>query len=269
MGNLLSTVAYGFGINAAAFCVAAPLQTEKFYDLTGSLTYIFLTLQSLSQRSEPVLRNKVNSALVCLWAARLGSFLFMRIMKDGKDRRFDKVKTNPRVFFTYWMIQGLWCVLTALPVQIINSQEPESDPKGSEVLGAKDFAGWALWIVGFLLQVTADRQKSAFREIPANKSRFITTGVWSWCRFPNYFGEMSMWAGLWLSSSSQMAGLQYLSILCPIFNIFLLTRVSGIPLLDKHAKKTWGSDPVWQEYMRRTNVLFPNPFAVPVNLKSN
>merc|ERR1712070_978880 len=118
------------------------------------------TLQSLSKRSQPLLRNKVNSLLVITWATRLGSFLFKRVLKDGKDRRFDKVKTKPSTFFIYWMIQGLWCTLTALPVQIINSQDADSEPGSATDITTLDMLGWSLWLGGFILQVTADNQKS-------------------------------------------------------------------------------------------------------------
>jgi len=257
---LLSIVRDGFLVQVAAWAIAAPLQTERFYDLTGSCTFLYLVSKSLMLNKDNLLtRNYVNSSMVYVWAMRLGSFLVQRIMHDGSDRRFDKVKTRPGKFLVYWLMQGLWCVLTALPVYLINTKSDA--PAGAEHSTTQDFLGWGLWLSGFVLQVTADRQKSAFRSKPGNKESFITSGVWSWCQHPNYFGEMCMWVGLFASSSAQMEGVEYATVACPLFNIFLLRFVSGVPLLQHHAKKKWGDDPMWQAYHKHTNLLLPNPFS--------
>jgi len=264
--EILQLVRDGFAINLVGWGVAASLETEKFYDLTGSLTFIVLVTTSLARKQgKKLLRNYVNSALVLIWASRLGSFLFARVLRDGKDRRFDNVKTKPRLFLVYWLMQGLWTVITSLPVNIINSKK--TDPEKAEAITIRDRFGWALWIAGFLLEVTADRQKTRFRSIAENKGKFITTGVWSWSRHPNYAGEIMLWTGLWISSSSQMRGIDHLSIICPIFNIWLLTRVSGIPLLEKHAEEVWGNDPLYREYVKATPILIPNPFLSTKKIK--
>lgn len=191
MNSLLKIASIGFAIQVAGFSVSMPLQTEKLFDVTGSLTYLILIIKSRLMKAKPVLRNDVNSALVVVWALRLGSFLTRRILMDGKDKRFDKVKTVPKRFFFYWMIQGLWCVLTAMPVYILNTKT--NDPEEAEYTSARDIFGWSLWAIGFLLQVTADNQKRRFRADPKNKDKFITTGVWAMCQHPNYAGEIAMW----------------------------------------------------------------------------
>jgi steroid 5-alpha reductase family enzyme len=257
----------GLGLQVVAWCLAAPLQTERFYDLTGSLTFMWLTLSSLAGKARPTTRNYVNSALVVTWAARLGSFLVARIQRDGGvDRRFDKVREQPLRFLVFWLIQGVWTVLTALPVYVINTQR--QDPEGAERVTLRDVLGWSLWLAGFALQVTADRQKSVFRAEPANRHRFITTGVWAWCQHPNYAGEIAMWSSLWLACSSQLEGLALLTVCCPLFNYYLLRHVSGVPLLRKLAERSWGKDPLWLEYVAKTNLLVPNPLAQPVGAKA-
>ncbi|GBG33571.1 3-oxo-5-alpha-steroid 4-dehydrogenase 1 [Hondaea fermentalgiana] len=261
---LAAVVRDGFGIQVAAWAVAATLQTERFYDATGAATFWWLTIRSLLARKDKLLRNWVNSGLVLLWSGRLGSFLVRRILKDGKDRRFDKVRTKPAAFLVYWVMQGLWTVVTGLPVYLINAKRSE-DPEGAREITALDLVGWTCWILGFALQVTADSQKHAFRADPANKDSFITTGVWAWSQHPNYFGEMAMWVGVWISSASQMQGLEYATVLCPLFNVCLLRFVSGVPLLQRHARQKWGDDPVWQRYHARTPLLLPNPTLSPVS----
>mmetsp|Transcript_24101 Transcript_24101/g.42578 ORF Transcript_24101/g.42578 Transcript_24101/m.42578 type:complete len:269 (-) Transcript_24101:74-880(-) len=261
--SLSAVVRDGFGIQVIAWAVAAALQTEKFYDMVGTSTFAFLSLRSFLSKKNPLTRNYVNTGIIVSWAARLGSFLVDRVHRDGGDRRFDQVKTKPAKFLFYWLMQGLWCVATGLPVYLINTKS--ENPEGSEEITARDIAGWSLWLAGFVLQVTADRQKRIFRK--ENPGMFITTGVWAWSQHPNYFGEMLMWGSLWLSSSAQMTGVELATVLCPMFNFILLRYVSGVPILQYHAKKRWGDNPLFQAYMAQTNLLFPNPFASPVRVK--
>eukprot|EP00128_Syssomonas_multiformis_P006237 Colp12_sorted_trinity150504_noHs@750 len=189
--------------------------------------------------------------MVLLWAFRLGSFLFTRILKDGRDTRFEKIKPNPVRFLVAWTIQGLWVFLTALPVYIVDTSA--NNPE----LSAIDYAGWAIWVVGWLFEVVADRQKSAFRADPKNKNKFITTGLWSISRHPNYFGEIVLWWGIFIAATPVLQGFQYLAILSPLFVMFLLNRVSGVPLLEKKADKEWGDNPEYKAYKQRTPVLIP------------
>lgn len=192
MTPLAAVVRDGFAIQLVAWAVAAPLRTEKFYDAVGSSTFMWLVYRSLTSHSSQSLRSKVNSGFVFLWAARLGSFLFSRILKDGKDRRFDDVKTRPLKFLMFWLIQGLWCVLTSMPVHIINTNRADSDGEEPPPVGARDLVGWALWVCGFLAQTTADAQKTAFRSVADNHGKFITSGLWSVVQHPNYGGEIAM-----------------------------------------------------------------------------
>eukprot|EP00746_Dinoflagellata_sp_MGD_P134943 gnl/MRDRNA2_/MRDRNA2_68836_c0_seq1.p1 gnl/MRDRNA2_/MRDRNA2_68836_c0~~gnl/MRDRNA2_/MRDRNA2_68836_c0_seq1.p1 ORF type:complete len:275 (-),score=29.43 gnl/MRDRNA2_/MRDRNA2_68836_c0_seq1:24-848(-) len=253
-------------IQMACFVVAAALQTEKFYDLSGSATYILCVLLSLRKATMSAApRAFVNSSLVLTWAARLGCFLFWRILKDGSDRRFDHVKDKPRLFIIFWLVQALWIFLTALPVYLVNAkascikkddEEPGCDPN----LSWRDYLGWSLWVTGFVIQSVADFQKSRFRANPENREKWIDEGLWHYSQHPNYFGEMSMWWGIFLSSSQSLRGLENASIISPLFVTFLLTQVSGIPMLRKANMKRWGDLPEYAEYLRTTPLLIPLPF---------
>lgn len=107
MGNTLVKAAVtDFAIQWSCFVIAALLKTEKFYDLAGSATFILLALQSLTRNGRFFPQQVIQSGLVSTWAARLGIFLFLRVLKDGHDRRFNRVRDNPRRFFMYWTIQG-------------------------------------------------------------------------------------------------------------------------------------------------------------------
>ena len=189
--------------------------------------------------------------MVMAWACRLGMFLFARVLQDGKDSRFDVIKQVPRRFFTAWTIQGFWVFITLLPTLLLNDN-PRDKP-----LGAQDWIGWSLWAIGMGLEMLADYQKSAFKRLPENQGKFITTGLWSISRHPNYFGEMMLWAGLYITASSVFRGYEYVSVLSPVFVCLLITKLSGVPMLEKSGLKRWGHLPEYQEYLRSTPVLVP------------
>ncbi|XP_033127225.1 uncharacterized protein LOC117124981 [Anneissia japonica] len=252
MNNILTRSALlDFGIQCGLFAIAAVLKTEKFYDLAGSGTFIFLALQSLRWGGHYYLRQKIQTGLVAAWGCRLGLYLFSRVMAAGQDRRFNKVRDNPKVFFFYWTVQAVWVFATLLPTLILNAESKD------QVIGIRDYVGWGMWVVGFLMETVADRQKSVFRADPENAGNFITSGLWSICRHPNYFGEILLWTGLFISSSSVMSGRQYISALSPMFVWFLLSRVSGVPILERQGMRKWGNDPRYLEYVKKVPVLFP------------
>ena len=108
-------------------------------------------------------------------------------------------------------------------------------------------------------EVVADTQKSAFKADPANAGRFITTGLWSWSRHPNYFGEITLWTGMAVLALPVLSGWNWVALISPVFVFVLLTRISGIPMLEHRARKRWGDDPAFQAYTANTSVLVPLP----------
>ena len=251
---VFNAVFLAFAIQWIAFIPAYIFQTEKFYDLTGSLTYLSVIWYSLAVSSDQFANlNVANIAivlLISLWAIRLGSFLFMRIHHDGEDKRFRSIKPSASQFFMTWTLQGLWvslcsmCALTAI-----------SSNTGI-VTNAFFYIGLALFILGFSIEVMADMEKSAFKAIQDNKDKFITTGLWARSRHPNYFGEIVLWTGIAVMSFSSLQGLQYLTLISPIFTYLLLVYVSGVRMLEARGDLKWGDDPEYQEYKKRTPVLF-------------
>lgn len=243
-------LAVSVGVQWVGWAGAAYLQTEKFYDLVGSGTFLLVARLSYA-RSAGTLRQKVVSLLIMVWACRLGTFLFHRVMKVGEDKRFDSAKHDPAKFFTFWTIQGLWVFITLIPAIALNTCTR------NPVLGVRDFLGVGLWTGGFLMEVVADLQKSVFKSDPENKGKFIQSGLWGVSRHPNYFGEITLWAGVFLTCSSVFRGPQYLAVLSPVMVALLITQLSGIPLLEAAGEKRWGSDPEYQRYVRDTPVLVP------------
>ncbi|KAJ7372043.1 hypothetical protein OS493_021471 [Desmophyllum pertusum] len=254
---LLTAAALDFGIQWALWAVASILQTEQLYgplyDLAGSSTFIFLILQTLRWQKKVLnLRQLVQSGCVTLWGLRLGLFLLYRIIQVGRDRRFDKVRGNPRLFLIWWTVQGLWVWMTLLPTLILNTSAKD------EKLTWKDYMGWSLWLIGFILEVVADHQKSQFRADPANKGKWIASGLWSLCQHPNYLGEIMLWSSLFLPASSVMSGHQYWSVISPMFVAYMLTRLSGIPILERQGLKRWGHLTEYHKYRGNTAVLIPH-----------
>ena len=243
-----------FAVNWLAFVPAALFQSDRFYDTTGALTYLTVIAAACAASWPLDPRSAIVAGMVAVWTVRLGSFLFTRIhAAGGTDVRFAKIKVNPPRFLVAWTLQALWVIFTASAALVIITA-PEPAP-----LDGFFWAGAALWVIGFAFEVIADEQKRRFRADPANHGTFITTGLWAWSQHPNYFGEITLWAGILVIAIPQLAGWNWLVVLSPLFVALLLTRVSGINLLDAIAKKRWGDDPAWQAYVARTPVLLPRP----------
>lgn len=242
-----------FAINWLVFVPSALAQTEHFYDLTGGITYITVTAVAVYFAEPLDLRATLVAAMVMVWSVRLASFLFLRISKAGKDSRFDVIKTRPLRFLLAWTLQGLWVLLTAataLAVITGGVREP---------LGFIGIAGIAIWAVGMLIEIVADRQKSAFKAEPANDGLFIRSGLWAWSRHPNYFGEILLWTGMAIVAVPVLQGWQWATLISPVFVAFLLTRVSGVPMLEEAADERWGGLDEYERYKRSTPVLIPRP----------
>jgi steroid 5-alpha reductase family enzyme len=245
------SVGIAFLIQWLAFIPAYLMQTEKFFDLTGSLTYISVTIIAVIFSKGADVRSILLAALVVIWAIRLGTFLFGRIRKAGKDDRFDEIKPSFFRFLNVWTIQGLWVTFTmaAALVAITTSARKELDVFA--------IVGFLVWAFGFAIEVIADSQKSRFSANPENKGKFIQTGLWSRSRHPNYFGEIVLWVGVAIIALPVLQGWQWVALISPLFVTLLLTRVSGVPLLENKADKKWGGQEDYESYKKKTPVLIP------------
>jgi len=242
-----------YGINWLVFIPSNQRKTEHYFDLTGSITYVSVVIVALLLSDNLDARALIVGGMVIVWAARLGSFLFRRVRRDGRDGRFDEIKVDPLRFFMTWTLQGLWVLLTlAAALAIITSVERKT-------IGAVGIIGIAIWLAGFAIEVVADRQKSAFKQNPNNKGRFISTGLWAWSRHPNYFGEIVLWIGVAVMAVPILSGWRWVTLISPIFVILLLTKVSGIPMLEKRGADRWGDEADYRRYVENTPVLVMRP----------
>jgi steroid 5-alpha reductase family enzyme len=246
-------IGIAFVIQWLVFIPSYLLQTESFYDLTGSITYVSVTIIAVLLSPEVDGRSILLLGLVIIWAVRLGTFLFRRIRKAGKDARFDELKTSFPRFLLTWTLQGLWVSLTlSAALAAITS----TTRKGLDIFA---LIGFLVWVLGFAFEVAADTQKSRFRADPANKGKFIQSGVWAWSRHPNYFGEIVLWIGVAIIALPILRGWQWVTLISPVFVTLLLTRVSGLPMLEKRADEKWGGQDDYEAYKERTPVLIPRP----------
>lgn len=249
--------AIALAINWLAFVPAAITKSERFYDLTGTLTYLavtaFVVATTYRARGLTII-DLVTASLVVVWALRLGSFLVVRIRRAGKDARFDEMKTRPARFFVAWTLQGLWVFLTMLAAIAVLTRH-EAQPMISPAV----VVGWCVFVIGFAIEIVADRQKSAFSRRAENAGRFIESGLWAWSRHPNYAGEILLWTGMCVSAVEVMHGPLVVIVLSPLFVFVLLRFVSGVPLLEARADAKWGEDPAYRAYKERTPLLVLRP----------
>ena len=248
--SVMNAILFAFIIQWILFIPAYLFQTEKFFDISGSFTYIFVITYTLclSYNSSGInYGNILLSSFIIIWAIRLGSFLFFRIKKDGEDKRFRSIKPSPTRFFMTWSLQGMWvsicsaCALAGIANGII--------------LNSLFYFGASIFVLGFIVEVIADNQKTKFRKDPANKDKFIDSGLWSYSRHPNYLGEITLWLGVSIMSLSSLTGWQLITLISPVFTYILLVYISGVRILEERGKKKWGHLDSYKDYVKKTPTL--------------
>jgi steroid 5-alpha reductase family enzyme len=250
--SVLLSLAIAFGVNAAFFLIAALRKTDVVTDLSYSLSFAVLAL-ALPFTGARTTVQLVASLLVLVWAARLGLYLFRRILRMKVDHRFDQMRDEPLRFARFWLLQTLAVVVVMLPVSYLLGR-PDAPGFGPWLI-----AGTALWLVGLAIETVADAQKSSFKERNSGPEPFITSGIWKYSRHPNYLGEILVWWALFLFAVPVLHGAAYAVVLGPLFITALLLFVSGIPLLERSADDKHGDNPAYREYKRRTSILVPLP----------
>ena len=241
----------GFILHWLIFIPSYIYQTEHYFDLIGSISYISIVLFTFLALNNLDVRSILIGLLILVWAVRLGSFLFIRVKRDGKDNRFTVMKTKFWWFLFTWTIGGLWVFIT-MAAGLAAMTSAKVVPLGWFAL-----IGIFLWLEGFLVEVVADHQKTRFRSKKENQGRFINEGLWSFSRHPNYYGEITLWLGIAFIAFPVLQGWQKLTLISPIFVYILLTRISGITMLERRADKKWRDDPEYQRYKETTSSLIP------------
>ena len=241
----------GFILHWLIFIPSYIYQTEHYFDLIGSISYISIVLFTFLALNNLDIRSVLIGLFIMVWAVRLGSFLFKRVKRDGKDNRFTVMKTKFWWFLFTWTLGGLWVFIT-MAAGLAAMTSAKVIPLGWYAL-----IGIVLWLEGFIVEVVADHQKTRFRSKKENRDKFINEGLWSLSRHPNYYGEITLWFGIAFIAFPVLQGWQLLTLISPIFVYILLTRISGVTMLERRADKKWGDDPEYQLYKETTSSLIP------------
>lgn len=253
---LLVCLAVTVVMQCSFFAVAFLCQIDKVTDLAGTLNFLTLAALSLVVQDVYATRSIVVTVLVAVWALRLGAHLLSRVLKRGKDARFDKMRSNCISFFGFWVFQIVWVFVVSLPVMLVNSSDAAQQMRSFGQ--AQDIVGVALWAIGFAVEWAADATKEAFYNDKTNRDKLLCSGVWKYSRHPNYFGEILCWIGLTVVASVTFTGSQqwfYVSVLSPVLTFVLLMFVSGIPMAEDRYDARFGLQPLYLDYKQSTSPL--------------
>lgn len=246
--QLLILLGISLLINVAMFIVAYKQQTDKLTDISYAVSFIALAIYGLATQGSSDLK-LILVAMVTLWGLRLGSYLLIRIRKIGRDKRFDGIRNDFLKFGKFWIGQGLAVWIILLPVLLV---ELNDEP----LIEMASLFGIIVWGAGLIIETVADQQKFAFINKPANKGKWIDSGIWRYSRHPNYLGEILVWLGVYITALPALTAAQAgIGILSPLFIMALLLFVSGIPPLEKQADERWGDNPKYHDYKARTSLL--------------
>jgi steroid 5-alpha reductase family enzyme len=234
------------------FIVAQLKARNDTADIAWGLGFIVAAAVSLLTVGIYPQRGLLVSALVLVWGLRLSVHIHARNRGRGEDRRYRAWREEwgrwfvLRSFLQVFILQGVLLVVVASPVIYANGSV-------SPPLGWLDLTGGLVWLIGFGFEALGDWQLLRFLRDPANKGRLMTTGLWRYTRHPNYFGEVTLWWGLWLIVLSVPGG--WLTIIGPLTITGLILKVSGIPMLEKG----YAGRADFAAYQRRTSAFFPLP----------
>ena len=251
----MKAMCISFLIHGVLFIPSYLFQTEKFYDLTGSVTYVttlgYVVYEAYQLTGGLDIRALIIAACIMIWTLRLGSFLFWRVLKDGEDKRFRSILPSFTQLLMTWALSAAWVFIQSLSALVAITALTRVE------FGVLGYIGLALWVFGFLFEVLADHQKTKFKANPANQGKFINEGLWAKSRHPNYFGEIILWLGISVMSVSVMSGMQYVSLISPVFSFMLIYYVSGVRMLEARSDKKWGNSAEYKDYKKNVPILVP------------
>jgi len=230
------------------FLLAQALKDNSIVDIGWGIGFIVLSVALLFKSETINQRQLLLFALVFMWGIRLSAHIFLRNHGKPEDFRYANWRKEwgkyvvIRSFLQVFMLQGFFMFIIALPIMMVKIAEPSG-------LHWVDYIGLIVWLIGFYFEAIGDYQMTQFKKNPENKGKFITTGLWKFTRHPNYFGECMMWWGIFVISIP--AGNVFVSVISPLILTWLLTKVSGVPMLEKK----YEGNKAFEEYAKKTNAF--------------
>jgi steroid 5-alpha reductase family enzyme len=258
MMDIGAHLAFNAGMMAAIFVglwlISLAIRDVSFIDSWWALGLGVLALAAFLETPAHSDRQRLLVSLVAVWSLRLGLYLLWRWRKNGPDPRYVKIiahakSARGRSFATtagvqIFAFQAVLQFIVSLPAQI-------GQWDGDDTIGTLTIVGAVVAVFGFLFETIGDAQLAAFKSDPANKGKVLDRGLWRYTRHPNYFGEAMFWWGIFLIAAQTRLGLYTLP--APILVTVLLTRVSGVPMLEKAMQKK----PDHAAYAARTSGFIP------------
>jgi steroid 5-alpha reductase family enzyme len=249
------------GLGAAAayvtivWLVSLALRNASIIDIFWGPGFIVLGMTYLLASDDGFeARQSIVLALVTAWGLRLAMHLFNRNAGHGEDYRYESMRRRAggafwwRSYFTVFLLQGaLMWVISAPLLAAIHSDEPDN-------IFVTDVVGACVWGFGFAFEAVGDLQLQRFKADPANKGKVMDRGLWRYTRHPNYFGDATLWWGFFIIAAGTPWGVA--TVFSPLIMTFLLTRVSGVAMLERTIKKR---RPEYEAYERRTSAFIPLP----------
>lgn len=252
INSLIIALTISLLIQVFFFLFAFFYKTDKVTDLSYGATFIVLSLFFLVKNNTYSLVEMTIVFLVTVWGLRLAWYLLQRIIKMGRDKRFDEIREKPLKLVSFWLMQAVVVWLIFIPVAVVLSSVTKNPSTATAV-------GVLLWLSGFLIELISDQQKFLFKKQYPNE--FISTGLWRYSRHPNYFGEVLLWWGVFIVATPFLDGWLWLSIIGPLTISFVILFVSGIPVIEKSYDKKYGGRKDYREYKRSTSLFIPLPKA--------
>ncbi|HPG41534.1 MAG TPA: DUF1295 domain-containing protein [bacterium] len=239
-----------FFFMTAWFIAAIVKKDNSIVDIAWGLGFVVIACVAFVNSQACTGRQLLITALIAIWAIRLAGHIAIRKIGHGEDFRYVKMRQAwgnrviSKSFINIFMLQGILLLIIAYPVILVNNtyQKP---------LNTLDYLGILVWLTGFFFESVGDYQLFKFKKERANKGKIITTGLWKYTRHPNYFGEVTLWWGIFLFALSSSYG--FTAIISPALITFLLLKVSGVPLLEKK----YQDNPEFIEYAKKTSSFFP------------
>lgn len=232
------------------FLIALARKDNSIMDIAWGMGFVLITLVLMIDLDKIGVQQIAMAVMVTFWGIRLSLHIFFRNRRKGEDFRYQKWRKKwgrlfyIRSYLQVFLLQGSIMLVVSLPVIIAMSAD-------SSVFTALDLSGILVWIFGFVYEAVSDEQLRRFKKNPDNKGKIMTKGLWRCSRHPNYFGEAVLWWGITLTVMLQPFG--WIALLSPLLMTYLLTRISGVSLLEKH----YDDNSAYQEYKQQTPVFIP------------